>query len=265
MPVLQNILESKIKDFGDNGKICVSLFQLNEESPNSFSVNADSVVPAASIIKLCILASVMQRIENNDASFSDSISIEEGDMFGDFDAQHHPLRANSYSIGDLCRLMIDLSDNLASNMLIRFIGMEQINRDISSVLGLKNTVLQRKFLDFKTQSLGLENYTTANDAIQMLMYFINREKQGSKVAAEMLKILNAQCDKNYLSQYMPDGFSFAHKTGHISGSMHNVGIITTPSKKKFVVAVMMTNLKSDVEGLRFLNSFGESIFTCINR
>lgn len=261
---MQHILENKIKTFGDNGKISIKLFQLNKEDSDNFSVNADLIVPAASIIKLCILASVMQRIESKEVSFSDYLSIEEGDMFGDFDSQHHPLRANTYTIGDLCRLMIDLSDNLASNMLIRFIGMEQINKDIASVLGLKNTVLQRKFLDFKTQALGLENFTTASDATEMLMYFVNREKEGSKVAAEMLKILDAQCDKNYLSQYMPDGFQFAHKTGHIPGSMHNVGIITTPLKKRFVIAVMMTDLKSDVEGLRFLNDFGESVFQCIN-
>lgn len=242
-----------------DGEVSMIFKSLGGSASYDFELGEDKIMPAASIIKLSILWSVMQKVDRGEVALSDLISVQEGDMFGEFDAQHHPLTASEYAVGDLCRLMIDLSDNLASNMLIRLAGMENINSDIKKC-GLKNTVLRRKFLDFEAQSKGLENYTTPNDSVKMIMLMLDKEKSGSRIGGEMLKILAGQCDKNYLSQYMPDTFKFAHKTGHIPGTMHNVGIITTPKQKRYIIAVMTTKLKSDVEGLRFLNTVGEAIF-----
>ena len=254
---MREIFENSINSL--DGEVSIIFRSLGESTCYDFELDADKVMPAASIIKLPILWSVMQKVECGEVALSDLISVQDGDMFGEFDAQHHPLTASEYAVGDLCRLMIDLSDNLASNMLIRLAGMENINSDIREC-GLKDTVLRRKFLDFKTQSRGFENYTTPNESVKMIMLMLDKEKNGSRIGAEMLKILAGQCDKNYLSQYMPDTFKFAHKPGHIPGTMHTVGLVTTPKQKRYIIAVMTTKLKSDVEGLRFLNTVGEAVF-----
>lgn len=242
-----------------DGEVSVVFKSLDADDTYNYELEADKIVPAASIIKLPILWSVMQKVERGEISLSDVIPVRDGDMFGNFDAQHHPLTDSQYAVGDLCRLMIDLSDNLASNMLIRLVGMENINAEIKKC-NLQHTILQRKFLDFETQAKGLENYTTPNDSVSMIMMMLENGEKGSKMSNEMLNILAGQCDKNYLSQYMPETYKFAHKTGHIPGTMHNIGIITTPKQKKFIIAVMTTKLKSDVEGLRFLNITGEAVF-----
>ena len=254
---MREIFESSIRSL--EGEAGIIFKSLDGDISYDFELNADKVMPAASIIKLPILWSVMQKVGYGEIALSDMIPVQDGDMFGEYDAQHHPLTASEYAVGDLCRLMIDLSDNLASNMLIRLVGMENINLEIKKC-GLKHTVLQRKFLDFETQARGFENYTTPNESVKMVTLMLDSEKRGLKIGDEMLEILAGQCDKNYLSQYMPDTFKFAHKTGHIPGTMHNVGIITTSKQKKYISAVMTTKLKSDVEGLRFLNTVGEEVF-----
>ena len=259
---MKSVVEKVIKDFGDNGEVCVVFRSLNRDKKDDFSIMPDKVLPAASIIKLAILASIMKMVDNKELSFSDQVSIKDGDMFGTFDAQHHFIKASSYTVEDLCRLMIDLSDNLASNMLIRVAGMDRINSD-AKANGLKHTVIARKFLDFETQKKGLENYTTPEETVMMIMHFVDKAKAGSRTAEMMLNILANQGDKNYLSQFMPPEICFAHKTGHIPGSMHDVGIITLPSGAEYIISVMTTSLKSDIEGLRFLNTLGEAVFTKI--
>ena len=224
-----------------------------------FEVAGDKVFPAASIIKLSILWAVMKRIEGGDLSFSDTLRVEEGDMFGTLEAQHHPIASTELTVRDLCMLMIDLSDNLASNMLIRCAGLDFINEEVRRC-GLAQTVLRRKFLDYETRAKGVDNYTTPLETLRMITLFTDAAAAGSALAEEMLGILALQCDKNYLSQYMPEGFQFAHKTGHVPGALHNVGIVATPTGGRYVVSVMTNRLASDVEGLRFLNTFGERMF-----
>ena len=224
-----------------------------------FEVNGDRVFPAASIIKLSILWAVMRRIEEGEAAFTDVLRVEDGDMFGTLEAQHHPIASTELTVRDLCMLMVDLSDNLASNMLVRCAGLDFINEEIRRC-GLGQTVLRRKFLDYETRAKGVDNYTTPLETVRMITLFTDRAASGSALAADMLGILALQCDKNYLSQYMPDTFKFAHKTGHVPGALHNVGIVTTPAGGRYVVSVMTNRLQSDVEGLRFLNTFGERMF-----
>lgn len=66
------------------------------------------------------------------------------------------------TIRDLCNLMIILSDNTATNVLIDRLGIDEINKTIKN-LGLKNTILSRKMYDMESKKLGNENYFSLSD------------------------------------------------------------------------------------------------------
>jgi beta-lactamase class A len=63
--------------------------------------------------------------------------------------------------------MIVLSDNTAANMLIEIVGMENVNRTMTS-LGLKQTRLQRKMLDTAASARGEENLSTPAEAARLM-------------------------------------------------------------------------------------------------
>lgn len=88
---MREIFENSINSL--DGEVSIIFRSLGESTCYDFELDADKVMPAASIIKLPILWSVMQKVERGEVALSDLISVQDGDMFGEFDAQHHPLTA----------------------------------------------------------------------------------------------------------------------------------------------------------------------------
>ena len=119
-----------------DGKICINFYDLDKK--NGFSINGNEKVLSASMIKLLILAELMKKVSENKFSLSDTITITNfmktgGDgVLKELNAGHH------FTLKELATLMIIVSDNQATNILIDFLGMENINF-LGKELGLRET------------------------------------------------------------------------------------------------------------------------------
>ncbi len=76
------------------------------------------------------------------------------------------LRARQLPYQDVLMMMIALSDNLCTNLVIRKIGIERVNQVFRDALGLRGTELQRKLMDYEARERGLDNWITARDCIR---------------------------------------------------------------------------------------------------
>lgn len=131
------------------------------------------------------------------------------------------LRARRLPYQDVLLMMLTLSDNLCTNLIIEKIGMERLNRVFREGLGLKSTVLQRKMMDLDARVAGRDNWISAADAVH-LYQLIRALHPEDRVWLEPM--LLAQQDTSLLLRDVPrDSLDFYHKTGSLPGVLHDWG------------------------------------------
>lgn len=224
------------------GKVSVNFYDLNKT--DGFSINGNEKVLSASIIKLLILAELLKKASENKFSLSDTITITnfmktEGDgVLKELNTGHR------FSLKELATLMIIVSDNQATNILIDFLGMENINL-LGKELGLKETILERRMMDTEARKNGYDNYTSADD-ISLLLKRIYQEKLINKEASQvMLDILLRQQQGERLQRYLPTDIKIAHKCGDLDNLENDGGIIWFGDKAYILVVLTsgMSNLQ----------------------
>ena len=140
------------------------------------------------------------------------------------------------TVGDLVTLMIILSDNTATNLLIDRLGPDAINRT-REALGLSGrTVCRRKLFMPELSARGITNHVTAADIALLLERIHNGTCVNPAASAEMMDILRNQRLNGKMPFHLsPRGIRCAHKTGedYDDGITHDVGIILTDPPKIF--------------------------------
>ena len=131
------------------------------------------------------------------------------------------LRTRRLPFADVLLLMIALSDNLCTNLVIRRIGIERLNGIFRGPLGLPHAVIERKLMDYEARARGLENRISAVDCIRL---FELRDALTLEEREWIEPMLLANDDLGLLLRDIPrDTVAFCHKTGSISGLLHDWG------------------------------------------
>ena len=218
------------------GNVCINFYDLNKN--NGFSVNGDKKVLSASMIKLLILAELMKKIFENKFSLSDTVMMANFMKIGGDGVLKELNTGHHFTLKELATLMIIVSDNQATNILIDFLGMENINQ-LGKELDLKETFLGRKMMDAEARKKGYDNYTCADD-ISLLLKLIYQEKLINKEASQlMLDILLKQQQGERLQRYLPSDIKIAHKCGDLDNLENDGGIIWLGDRA--YILVVLTN------------------------
>lgn len=218
----QNSVQTKLDAselFLNAGKVGYGVYYFNEEEYIT-NYNADSFI-SASVIKVFIMAYVY----DNNLALDEKIAGE--------------------TTQELLRRMIQLSDNQATNTLIEFLGMDNLNHYFEEQ-GYKGTKLQRKMLDEQARMNGLENYTSVEDSMGFLkkMYAHQNEWPYS----QMLEIMSAQTIRTKIPSKLPSEVKVANKTGELTTVENDIGLVLDP-KKPFAI-VILTNDVYDSSAMR---------------
>lgn len=146
---------------------------------------------------------------------------------------------------DLATMMIAVSDNSATNVLIDRLGMENVNEMLES-LGLKNTRLRRRMMDVKAAAEGRENVSTPRE-MAVLLETISREKLfGKELTEDFFKVL-ATHKSSPITSALPGDAKFADKPGELEAVRNDSGIVWAPNRP-FIICVMTSYLKNEREG-----------------
>ena len=238
-----------------DGKVCVNFYDLNKN--DGFSINGNEKVLSASMIKLLILAELMKKVSENKFSLSDTIMMAnfmktEGDgVLKELNIGHH------FNLKELATLMIIVSDNQATNILIDFLGMENINL-LGKELGLRETFLERRMMDAEARKNGYDNYTSA-DNISLLLKLIYQEKLVNKEASQlMLEILLKQQQGERLQRYLPTDIKIAHKCGDLDNLENDGGIIWL--EEKVYILVVLTSRMSNLQCKQTIGKISKFVY-----
>lgn len=198
----------------------------------SWGMNQDRPLMAASVIKIPILTEAFARMDAGELDPNETVTVRREDKLPSCGALNYLHTGLKVTVEDLYTLMIILSDNTATNLLLKKFGMEAVNRRMRS-LGLTVTTVNRLLFDSAAAKIGRENYISAQEIGSLLERMFQGTLVSEAASKEMLRILKNQRLNGKMPFYLHGKAEIAHKTGEDDGITHDVGIIY--AKHPFVV------------------------------
>ena len=180
---------------------------------------------AASVIKIPVLVETFRQIQAGSLKRDQLYVLKEEDKMPSCGCLNRMHAGMNLTVQDLYNLMIILSDNTATNILIRLLGgTEELNGSLAE-MGYKTCRVNRLLFDSEASDKGIENYVSGIEIADMLEKMYRGELIGRRYSQEMLDILKAQRLKNKIPFYFQGCVPIAHKTGEDDGITHDVGIV----------------------------------------
>ena len=213
-------------------------------------VNAGSSLPAASTIKIPVMVEVFRQMAEGSIDLNTRLHLQESDRDDGWGDMAYAPANTARSVEQLLRLMIDDSDNTATNMLIRLVGRQKVNSTMSE-LGLHDTTLG-DYIRSATDGIRYSLRSSPRDMVKLLDSIARRRLVDAWSSGEMLAILTGQTHNGLLPAPLPKKLQIAHKTGSLHDTLNDVGIVFR-ANEPYVIAVMTTQLPSLPMGRRFIH------------
>lgn len=227
------------------GVAAVSVVDLTDG--DSIAINGDKNLPAASTIKVPVMVEVMRQVSLGKFSFRRTVSLQDGDRDCGYGSLCDARWGSKYTVWELLWRMITVSDNTATNMLIRLVGRQHVNETMLA-LGCTQTWLGDSI---RSDGDVRELRTSANDMMRLLDMIAQRRLIDPRSSDIMLEILAGQRHNKLLPAWLPKGLKIAHKTGTLHDTLNDVGIVELDGSP-YVICVFTTHLDDLDTGQHFI-------------
>ncbi|MBU4418550.1 MAG: serine hydrolase, partial [Candidatus Omnitrophica bacterium] len=206
--VLKQKLAKEIRHFKGEAGIVIKDLRFNWE----ISYNKDRLFPSASLAKLPIMSACFLAVKEGRIKLDRQVVLRNSDKFSGSGILKDMRPGVTFTVEELIGLMVEDSDNTATNMLTNIVGIDYLSSVFNS-LGLKNTNLSRRVADFNLRDRGIENYTTAEDIALLLERIYRRSLISKDLSEKCLRVLKLQRVNDRIPKYLPVDVTVAHKTG----------------------------------------------------
>ncbi len=241
-------IEQIQKDF--SGTLGVAAKRLDVQDGELVSLNAETVFPTASVIKVPILVEVFRQVEQGSLSLDSKLSLKEKDKVGGSGILKELHAGLELTLLDLAKLMIVISDNTATNMLIELVGRDSVNKTMRK-LGLHRTFLAGKLM-VEANPIELSS-STPDEMLSLLIKIYNSKVLSAATGQQILEIMkHQQYVTSMIGRYLPydsdtieeggESILIASKSGSIRGVRNDIGIIWGPNCT-YAVAIMTKDCK----------------------
>jgi beta-lactamase class A len=243
------------------------------ESGWRFSLRGDRWFHAASTIKVAVLLAVFRARDEGRLRLDDSLHVRNrffsaagGSPFHlncDSDAMPELYESigRTAKISGLAEEMITASSNLATNLLLDFLGVEYARKVLRDAQ-VDGVELRRGVEDHAAHEQGINNEATANGLLTLLSA-IRGDFLSSEGKQDVIRILLSQRFDSMIPAGLPAHATVAHKTGEISTACHDIGIVYLPEREPYI-AVILTEFDPEREGRReMVAAISEAIYRSV--
>lgn len=212
---------------------------------------ADDVFHAASTMKIPVMIELFHQVREGKAKLDDTLPIKNEfhslvdasiftlDAADDSEADLYKAEGQARTLGQLCELMITVSSNFATNLLIEKLGVENIRATVHA-LGADGMNVLRGVEDNKAFEKGLNNTTTARGLLILLEAIAKGRAVDADASRQMVEILERQKFNEAIPAGLPPGTRVAHKTGEVTKIHHDAAIVYGP--RPFVLVILVRGL-----------------------
>ncbi len=261
--VLWQKLESSINEVDHNldGVLGVAILDLS--NGQKFLLHGDEVFPQASSIKIAVLAELYRQAQAGKLKLTDLYTVQSNDLVPD-----------SYIMGgltpgitritlrDLATMMVAVSDNSATNVLIDRVGMENVNALMDS-LGLPHTRLRRKMMDLKAAGEGRENISSPAEMMALLEALYRGKILNKEMTDDFFKVLSTH-KESPIPRDLPEGLKIANKPGELEGVRNDSGVVFVENRP-YVICVMTTYLRHERDGEEAITKISAAAYRMFDR
>jgi beta-lactamase class A len=234
----------------------VAVFYRRLADGDSLAIDADTVFHAASTMKVPVMIELFHLVEAKTLRLDQPVlvsnqftSIVDGSPFSadsadDSDTTLYHEIGHRLPLNRLMDLMIQKSSNLATNTVIDLVGATRVDSE-AHALGVTRMRVLRGVEDGKAFKQGLNNVTTARD-LAILMRAIAEDRAASRRSCEaMRQILFGQEFHDEIPAGLPPGTRVAHKTGWITGNLHDAAIVYPTGARPYVLVVLTRGIPDE--------------------
>lgn len=255
----QQELENRVRTLATADGMRVGVFAIEPKSGRYVDVAGTDQFAAASIIKLPVLVSFLAACDHGVIKLDDKLTIsQELVTGGSGHLQWRPI-GSKVTAREAAELMIVVSDNTATNLLINALGgKEKLNQEFNS-WGLGQTKINNLLGDFTGT-----NKTSPSD----LVYLLGRIDRGELLSPLsrnwMLAVLERTKIRTLLPPGLGPGAKIAHKTGDIGTMIGDAGIVTTAQGIRYLIAVQVERPHNDRRANEIVRNISKEIYQCIS-
>lgn len=226
----------------------VAVYFHSLDSTTNWSFHPDDSFHAASTMKIPVMIELFHQAKEGKLHLSDPLlihnefhSIVDGSPYqldpkDDSETDLYKAEGQTRTLAQLCDLMITVSSNLATNLLIQKLGVDNIRATVHS-LGADGMNFLRGVEDQKAFNQGMNTTTTARALGILLAAIANGQAVDADSSRQMIAILEQQHFNEGIPAGLPPGTRVAHKTGEITKIHHDAAIVYAPHPFVLVILV----------------------------
>jgi beta-lactamase class A len=219
-------------------------------------INEHTAFHAASTMKTPVLVEVYKQAAEGKFSLTDSIlvknefySIADSSTYSlnpadDSEQKLYTLIGTKRTLYQLVYDMIIMSSNLATNLIIEKVDAKKVTQTMRQ-LGAADIQVLRGVEDNKAFEKKLNNTTTAYDLMVIFDKLAAREAVSALSSEQMIRILLDQHFNDMIPALLPKAVKVAHKTGSITGVLHDSGIVILPNGHQYVLVLLSADIKNE--------------------
>ena len=276
-PPLQNTeLAEKINQLvRESGAETVGVAYADLATGKEVLINPDVHFHAASTMKVPVMMEIFRQAAAGKISLDQRIPVK-NDFASIVDGSHYSLTPDSDSdpslytkigqsetIRDLIRLMITVSSNLATNILIERVNAERV-MELMHTIGANDIRVLRGVEDGKAFQKGLNNTTTARDLMIIMRRIAERRAVSAKASDEMVKVMLAQKFNEGIPAGLPPNVKVSHKTGSITKINHDAAIVFPPGRKPYVLVVLTRGIEDEKRAHSLIADISRVVYEASN-
>lgn len=262
-------LKSRLSDLIQHSGADVAVAFRTLDGRQELFIDADAPFHAASTMKVPVMIELFRQADAGQLSLDDPLavtnefhSIVDGSVYhlsvsDDSDGAVYQAIGHTMTLRQLCEAMITVSSNLAANLLIQRLGVENIRHTVAQ-LGAGGMHVLRGVEDLKAFEKGMNNTTTARG----LEILLDRLAEGRAVNpgadAQMVAMLKRQHFNDAIPAGLPPGTSVAHKTGTITKIHNDAAIVYGP--RPYVLVVLVRGIADEKQSAALIASLSREVW-----
>jgi beta-lactamase class A len=232
-------------------------------------VRPDEVFPQASSIKIAVLAELYRQAEQSargasgNVALTDQYVVRTEDLVAESDIMGGLTPGTTQlTLEDLATMMVAVSDNSATNVLIDRLRMANIEAFLDRQ-GLRQTHLRRKMLDLHAAAEGRENVSTPREMMTLLERLYRGHVLSDPWKDRFFHMLSTH-KTGYLTHDLPDELRVANKPGWLEGVRNDSGVVFL-ERRPYVICVMTTYLANERQGEEAIASISVAAYRMFDR
>ncbi len=239
-------LETHIQDVDQHLDGVMGLAIEDLTSGDHIFLREDEVFAQASSIKITVLANLYLQAQQGKLKLTDLYTVQSSDLVPDSDIMGGLTPGvTRLTLRDLVTMMVAVSDNSATNVLIDHVGMQNVNAMLDS-LGLTHTRLRRKMMDLQAAKEGRENISTPHEMMMLLDAIYHGKLLNKESTADFFKMLSTNKD-SWIPRDLPPDLKVANKPGSLEAVRNDSGIVFVEGRP-YVICVMTSFLRNERDG-----------------